>query len=418
MKRLSRAVLRLAGDARVPAGRSGPARAARRTAAPTMSTSSTTPGTATRSFNGSYRHWQQGGHTPPHDDRRQLLPDARRLRLRRLRRRRRPAHGVDRPGRSRRHRLQLVGPGSYEDRSPPGCSTPPSAHGIKVAWHLEPYAGRTAASTVGRHQLHQQPLRVEPRLLPRPGARQPAGVLRLREPADHRLDGARAGRAQRRSCWRRPPTRRRWPTSAACTPTTRSPATPRPAGPTPAPSAGPTAWSGRRRSAPATSTTARCRATPRRRSAGRTARPTTGSGPTRIALGSADWVSITSFNEWHEGSTIEPASSNPPAGNGYQTYAGAYGTPGAASETAYLDRTRYWVDQLNPPAPTADMSAAGPRQRPVRRGRERRRRAADRQPHGGRPVGTVRADRRRRGARRPAGARQRAHRHGQPAPRR
>jgi hypothetical protein len=72
--------------------------------------------------------------------------------------------------------------------------------------------------------------------------------------------------------------------------------------------------------------------------------------------GSPNWVTITSFNEWHEGSQIEPATSNPPAGFGYLTYAGAYGTTGAASQTAYLDRTRFWVGQFdhtgNPPPPT------------------------------------------------------------------
>jgi hypothetical protein len=57
-------------------------------------------------------------------------------------------------------------------------------------------------------------------------------------------------------------------------------------------------------------------------------------------------VSVTSFNEWHEGSTIEPARSTPPAGAGYLTYAGAYGTSGAAAETAYLDRTAYWAGEL------------------------------------------------------------------------
>lgn len=59
--------------------------------------------------------------------------------------------------------------------------------------------------------------------------------------------------------------------------------------------------------------------------------PTKGGVPT--------WVSVTSFNEWHEGSTIEPADSTPPAGFGYETYSGAFGKTGAAAETAYLDRT-------------------------------------------------------------------------------
>lgn len=62
--------------------------------------------------------------------------------------------------------------------------------------------------------------------------------------------------------------------------------------------------------------------------------------------GSPSWVSVTSFNEWHEGSPIEPAAGNPPAGHGYRTYEGAYGKTGAAAETAYLDRTAYWVDRF------------------------------------------------------------------------
>ena len=56
------------------------------------------------------------------------------------------------------------------------------------------------------------------------------------------------------------------------------------------------------------------------------------------------WVSVTSFNEWHEGSVIEPASSAPPGA--YQTFSGAYGRTGAAAETAYLDRTAYWAAEF------------------------------------------------------------------------
>jgi hypothetical protein len=57
----------------------------------------------------------------------------------------------------------------------------------------------------------------------------------------------------------------------------------------------------------------------------------------------ADLVTITSYNEWHEGTQIEPARKR---GRNYQGYDGAWGSRGRAAETAYLDRTAFWVRRL------------------------------------------------------------------------
>ena len=53
----------------------------------------------------------------------------------------------------------------------------------------------------------------------------------------------------------------------------------------------------------------------------------------------ADVVTITSYNEWHEGTQIEPAKR---AGARYASYEGAWGRSGRAASTAYLERTAYW----------------------------------------------------------------------------
>jgi glycoprotein endo-alpha-1,2-mannosidase len=60
----------------------------------------------------------------------------------------------------------------------------------------------------------------------------------------------------------------------------------------------------------------------------------------RVIGAHADEVTITSFNEWHEGTQIEPARTL--ANATYESYDGAWGRHGRASQDAYLERTLDW----------------------------------------------------------------------------
>jgi glycoprotein endo-alpha-1,2-mannosidase len=53
----------------------------------------------------------------------------------------------------------------------------------------------------------------------------------------------------------------------------------------------------------------------------------------------ADVVTITSYNEWSEGTQIEPAGH----GGRYESYDGAYGLHGRAAARAYITRTKHWT---------------------------------------------------------------------------
>lgn len=297
---------------------------------------------------GSWRHWQQGGRAPPDDLGADLYPVLGAY------------DSGDYPGAVAQHMAWVRasgagvivyswwGQGSYEDSLVTGVLDAAARQGIKVAWHLEPYAGRTAASTVAdityinsRYGGHPAFYRSAEH-----GNRPAFYVFNSLHIADwsalRSVNGSNIILAQTTDTSRithfsgmytydvlAGTTAPGWEQAGEYA---------RANGLIWSPSVGPGYVDDRAVPGNATPTLARNGGATYDQEWTNALDPTKGGVPT--------WVSITSFNEWHEGSTIEPARSSPPGGLGYQTYAGAYGRTGVAAETAYLERTAHWVREF------------------------------------------------------------------------
>ncbi len=298
---------------------------------------------------GSYRHWPQGGHTPPLDIGANYYPV-------------RGAYDSGDAATVDQHMAWISqagvgvvvtswwGQGSYEDGLVPGILAAADRHGLKVAWHLEPYGGRTAASTVADINYINARYGGSPAFYrdTAHGNRPAFYVFDSLQITDWTaLDQVRAGNivlAQTTDTSKvahfggmytydgiAGATAPGWAgASAFCAAN----------GLVWSPSIAPGYLDDRAVPGNTTPTLNRDNGAAYDREWSNALGAGTGGPPT--------WVSITSFNEWHEGSQIEPTSANPPAGQGYLTYSGAYGTTGTASETSYLDRTRFWVTQFEP----------------------------------------------------------------------
>jgi glucose/arabinose dehydrogenase/PKD repeat protein len=322
--------------------------------------------------NGTFRHWQQGGHTPPNDVGADLYPTLGAY------------DSGDFAGAVAQHMAWVRrsgagvivyswwGQGSYEDNLVAGVLNAAAQQGIKVAWHLEPYPGRTAALTVAdinyinsRYGTHPAFYRsaqhanrgafyvFESLLIPDWTVldQVTGSSIVLAQTTNTSLIAHFSGMYTYDAI--AGATAPGWEQAgefAAANGLIWSP------------SVGPGYIDDRAVPGNTTPTLARNNGATYDTEWGNALDTTKGGIPT--------WVSVTSFNEWHEGSTIEPARSSPPTGFNYQTYSGAYGLTGAAAETAYLDRTAFWATEfenrrgsgavnlaLNKPA-TADSQCA------------------------------------------------------------
>jgi glucose/arabinose dehydrogenase/PKD repeat protein len=300
------------------------------------------------SRHGQWRHWQQGNHTPPEDIGANFYPtlgaydsgDLTGVVAQHMRWIRQSGAGVI--------VYSWWGQNSYEDQLATGVLDAAQQQGIKVAWHMEPYAGRTAASTVAditylnnRYGAHPAFYRDATH-----GNRPVFYVFQSLDISDwsalNQVNGTNIILAQTTDTTRIAGFSGMYTYDAiagATAPGWAQAATYAKANNLIwAPSVGPGYIDDRAVIGNTTPTLDRANGATYDLQWRNALDPATGGLPT--------WVSVTSFNEWHEGSTIEPARSTPPAGHGYLSYEGAYGRTGAAAETAYLDRTAYWTAEF------------------------------------------------------------------------
>ncbi len=304
------------------------------------------PWYGTSSRDGAYQHWSQRGHTPPNDiasayyPLRGLYSSSDTLVIAQQMEEIRAA-GIDEIA------VSWWGQGSPEDLRLPAVIAAARADGIAVAVHLEPYAGRTVASTVADLvYLRRYGVRTfyVYRPLDMPIADWAAAKLALHADgsilfAQTALVGAAAaagfdgvytydivvycGSKFARLC------AEAHAVKLLC-----------------APSVGP-GYDARRGSGDPVVKSRRDGATY--------------DSMWKMAIqAGADRVTITSYNEWHEGTQIEPASPSPKRRGEYRylTYDGAWGLHGPAAANAYLTRTRYWSDVFRNTSPVQPNTKA------------------------------------------------------------
>ena len=170
------------------------------------------PWFGTTADDGDFAHWAQGGHAPPMDIASNYYPSL-------------GVYSSSSMTTLTTQMADIAAPGSTSSRSRGGgrgrrrtgvsrrCSQPPRQQGIAVAAHLEPYTGRTVASTLADIVVPRGLRRAH--VLPLPALRPAAGRLggRERPAAPARARGVGADGARRRC--------RKGTFHAASTPTTR-----------------------------------------------------------------------------------------------------------------------------------------------------------------------------------------------------